>query len=378
MSRVEAPAPRLSTDEVTERAREIAEAIKSSDGAVVAMGARTQWEVGGPVPDVDHALVLRAPSGVVAYDPAELTITCGAGTPVGSLDAVLAEAGQECPLDPVDPAATVGGLLAAGLSGRRRLRWGPLRERLLEARFVTGDGRIVKGGGPTVKNVTGFDVPRLLVGSLGTLGVIVQVTLRCQPRQPVSQWTEGPVGVSAADVRRRLFNPSCVATDGRGVHVLLEGHADDIEAEIVSSGCLPVAAAPLAPAGPWRGRISVPVTAMRALVVALGALSAASGDGPSVTWLAEWGVGTVHVAASSAEGLLAARALAQAQGGWLLREAGSLASDGAGTGAGGSDATGTGGVDDGYGVGLPDPLIQRRLKLAFDPAGRLNPGRIPL
>jgi hypothetical protein len=97
-------------------------------------------------------------------------------------DAVLAAAGQHCPLDPRDPAATVGGTLAAGLSGPRRLRYRPLRDRVLEVHLVTGDGRRVKGGGRVVKNVSGYDVCRLAVGSLGTLGVIAQVTLRCEPR----------------------------------------------------------------------------------------------------------------------------------------------------------------------------------------------------
>ena len=132
------------------------------------VGGRTHWEVGGPPPD---GVEIGAPEGVFLYDPAELTVTVGAGTTVADLAGVLAAAGQECVLDPRDPTrATVGGTLAAGLSGHRRLRYGPLRDRLLEVRFVTGDGRVVKGGGPTVKNVTGYDVPRLLVGSLGTIG----------------------------------------------------------------------------------------------------------------------------------------------------------------------------------------------------------------
>ena len=100
---------------------------------------------------------------------------------------------------------------------------------MLEVRFVTADGRLVKGGGPTVKNVSGFDLPRLLVGSFGTIGVIVQVTLRCQPRPETSAWF-----VTDADpfeVRRDLYRPSCIAWDGTRTHVLLEGVAADVEAE---------------------------------------------------------------------------------------------------------------------------------------------------
>src|SRR5437763_3367924 len=176
--------------------------------AVVPVGARTQWETGNLPGD---ATELRAPAGVGRYEPEDLTVTVGAGTTCAELDAVLAERGQECALDPRDASATVGGVVACGLSGVRRLRHGPLRDQVLEVRFVTADGRLVKGGGPTVKNVTGYDLPRLLVGSLGTIGVLVQVTLRCQPEPPTSAWF-----VTDADpfaVRRSLYRPSCLAWD---------------------------------------------------------------------------------------------------------------------------------------------------------------------
>src|SRR3954464_1146096 len=154
----------------------------------VPVGARTHWEVGGPPP---AGAGVRAPEGVVAYEPADMTVTVGAGTAFADLDQVLAEHRQEVPLDPRSNAATVGGILACGLSGIRRLRHGPVRDHALEVRFVTGDGRAVKGGGPTVKNVTGYDLPRLLVGSFGTLGLITRATLRCRPRPESSRWFRG-------------------------------------------------------------------------------------------------------------------------------------------------------------------------------------------
>ena len=89
---------------------------------------------------------------------------------------------------------------------------GPLRDRVLEVRFVTADGRLVKGGGPTVKNVSGFDIPRLLVGSFGTIGVLVQVILRCQPVPEVVEWSA--TDDDPFDVRRRTYRPSCIAWDG--------------------------------------------------------------------------------------------------------------------------------------------------------------------
>ena len=114
--------------------------------------------LGGRRAAATGAVEVRAPVGVIAYEPADMTITVGAGTSFDTVDGVLAEHGQECALDPRSRAATIGGILACGLSGVRRLRHGPVRDHVLEVRFETGDGRLVKGGGPTVKNVTGYDL----------------------------------------------------------------------------------------------------------------------------------------------------------------------------------------------------------------------------
>lgn len=191
---------------------------------VVPEGARTQWEVGGAP---RAGTLVRAPVGVVRYEPADLTVTVAAGTPFEHLAAVLREHGQECPLDPRDARATVGGLLSAGLSGHRRLRLGPLRNWVLEVRFVTAEGRLVKGGGPTVKNVSGYDLPRLLVGSLGTIGVLTQVTLRAEPLPAASQWAT--TARPPSDVRAELFRPSSMLFDGRRTRVLLEGEPAEVE-----------------------------------------------------------------------------------------------------------------------------------------------------
>ena len=105
---------------------------------VVAVGSGTHAAIGGAVRD---ATEIRAPSGVLDVQPADMTVTVRAGTRCEELAAALRAVGQECPLDPRDPAATVGGTLAAGLSGRRRLGVGPLRETVLEVVLVRADGR---------------------------------------------------------------------------------------------------------------------------------------------------------------------------------------------------------------------------------------------
>lgn len=324
-------------------------AVVASASTIAPVGARTQWEVGGPPPAGADVVHVRAPDGVVTYDPADLTVTVGAGTTCAELADVLGAAGQECALDPRDPDATVGGVLAVGLSGHRRLRLGPLRDRVLEVRFVTADGRFVKGGGPTVKNVSGFDLPRLLVGSLGTIGVLVQVTLRCQPRPPTAEWFTTSADPFA--VRRTLYRPSCIAWDGTATHVLLEGVAADVDAE---RNRLDAPAArsepPTWPTGPHRARISVRPSALSELTPDL--------DAAGVRWLAEVGVGTVHVATDDERGLAQARAAAAGAGGWMLREAGAPGLDG-------------------FGVAPPNARLTERVRAAFDPTGKCSPGRLP-
>ena len=105
-----------------------------------------------------------------------------------------------------------------------------MRDTVLEVHFVSAAGEVVKAGGPVVKNVTGFDLCRLLVGSLGTLGLLAEVVLRCHPVPVASQWLRAS-GADPFAVFSRLYRPSSVLWDGTQVWVLLEGHPDDVGAE---------------------------------------------------------------------------------------------------------------------------------------------------
>jgi FAD/FMN-containing dehydrogenase len=185
------------------------------------------------------------------------------------------------------------------------------------------------------------------VGSFGTLGVIARVTLRCQPRPAASMWCTTEIDPFA--IRGLVLRPVCIRTDGATTHVLLEGEAADVASDLKTISAHECAPPPW-PAGIHRGRISVASADLGALVARLRATGA--------EWVAELGVGTVHVGAQTPDALLAARDAAHAVGGWLLREAGA------------PDIYG-------FGVALPNAALMRRIRDAFDPTGKFAPGRLP-
>ncbi len=136
------------------------------------------------VTDDSHRLDLTGLRGILEYEPGEYTFTALAGTPLATVEAALAEHGQYLPFDPpfVERGATLGGTIAAGLSGSGRVRFGGVRDFLIGVRFVDGQGRLVRGGGKVVKNAAGFDLPKLMVGSLGQFGVLAEVSFKVFPQ----------------------------------------------------------------------------------------------------------------------------------------------------------------------------------------------------
>lgn len=179
----------------------------------------------------------RAHRGVVSYDPTELVITARAGTPLAELNATLDAAGQMLPCEPpaFDGAATVGGMVAAGLAGPRRPWAGAVRDFVLGCRVISGEAKHLRFGGEVMKNVAGYDVSRLLAGSFGCLGLITEVSLKVlpKPRAAASLMLELDANAALRELSawRRAVLPLSAACHVNGrLHVRLEGGTGSVAA----------------------------------------------------------------------------------------------------------------------------------------------------
>lgn len=227
---------------------------------------------GGAVPDLR---VVNAPVGISRLDAAEMIAVCGAGTPVSELHQELAEIGQTVS---IPSGGTVGGALAVGTSDITRLGHGPLRDVLLQSRFVSASGKVTKAGGPTVKNVSGFDLCRLLVGSRGTLGFMGDVILRTRPLPQSSRWFRR--AGEPFDLLTALYRPVAILWDGATTWVRLDGDPNDVDASAAAAGLEPAAGPPELP-GPYRWSMAP-------------SLVAGLQHEPVGSFMAEVGVGVVH------------------------------------------------------------------------------------
>ena len=223
----EAVHPRT-VDEVREAVTRQAEAGR----AVYPQGGRTALDYGRPPGRPGAAVDVSGLNRVIDYPHADMTITVQAGMTVAALRSVLAEHRQRFLIDvPQADRATIGGVYATNASGPRRFGLGPPRDQIIGVSFVTSDGNEVKGGGRVVKNVAGYDFPKLMTGSLGTLGVITQATLKVRPRPGASAlvWlaVDGPGALEAyrpaidasalRPVAVEFLNPSAATILGRSV-----------------------------------------------------------------------------------------------------------------------------------------------------------------
>lgn len=168
-----------------ECARVLAEAARDRR-TVRIIGSGTKSYV-GDVTTTDVEVGTSRLAGVIDHEPADLTVTVGAGMRIADVAQVLERAGQFLPLDPPHAdEATVGGVIAANSNGFWRARYGAVRDLLIGTRVALADGTVARAGGRVVKNVAGYDLDKILVGSFGTLGVIVEATFKVLPVPPAS------------------------------------------------------------------------------------------------------------------------------------------------------------------------------------------------
>lgn len=178
--------PRAVVEPETEE--QVAEVLRyaSSNGlAVIPRGGGTQLDYGAPPRRADIILSMARISGVIEHAPHDLTVTVRAGTPLADLQRVLGEARQWLALDPpLAPGATIGGIISTNATGPRRQRYGGVRDQIIGVRVALADGTIARGGGKVVKNVAGYDLPKLFTSALGTLGIILSANFRLYPIPP--------------------------------------------------------------------------------------------------------------------------------------------------------------------------------------------------
>ena len=363
---------------------QLAEVIAGANGALRVKGGGTR-DVGAPV--VGEVLEVGI-SGVTLYEPGSLTLVVGAGTPLAEIDALLEAEGQRLAFEPMDHrvllgtsgAPTIGGAVAANVSGPRRIQAGAARDFTLGARFVDGAGRIVKNGGRVMKNVTGYDLVKLMAGSWGTLGVLSEVSLKVQARPEVqaSLVAEGLSPVEAvAKLAAALGSPFDVTgaahlVGGRTL-VRLEGleGAVSYRAKALQGGALAGFEVVEGPASAELWREVRDVTPLAEAEGAVWKVSVKPGDGPGVldalgdrvkAAIMDWGGGLLwlRVAETGDCGAAAIRAEVARVGGHatLVRASAETRAQ--------------------VPVFQPEPApiaaLNRQLKAKFDPRGILNPG----
>ena len=388
---------------------EISAVLALADAAgvpVTPWGGGTAMAVGAPPANLGLVLGMRRLDRVLEHEPGDLTVTVEAGATVDTLQAALRTRGQWLSLDPPDgDRATIGGVLATNASGSRRHLYGTARDLLIGVTVVGAGGGVVKGGGKVVKNVAGYDLPKLFVGSYGTLAVIVSATFKLRPLPDTECLVAAPLGTlkecglaARAVMTSDLLPTALDVLDGEAARVL--GIGDDRPALIVGfdglpeqvswqrgelarlvreSGCeevrdLPASAWTLLPNAAAAAlehptaTVRMSVLPARVADVMEQAAESARASGLRAAFAAHAGAGTV-TAALVAEGDAAAHVIhvigewrhaAHAAGGHAVVEAAPLA------------VKEQVDVWDQPGAAL---RIMQRIKAELDPHGILNPGR---
>jgi glycolate oxidase FAD binding subunit len=356
--------PDLALDSLIDRVR----AARADKTALAITGGNTKAFYGGPVQG--EPLDVRPLAGISSYAPSELVVTVRAGTPLAELELALAEKGQCLPFEPprFGPEGTVGGMVAAGLSGPARPAAGGVRDHVLGATLLNGRAELLSFGGQVMKNVAGYDVSRLLAGSLGLLGVLCELSLKVLPRPVASATLRFEIGEAAALKQLNTWGgqplPVSASAWWDGMLVLrLAGAAAAVQSarrrlggEPVDDGLAAafwqglrdqsdeffVAAGKAVAGGATLWRLAVPQTAPPL---------ALPGE-----QLVEWGGGQRWVVTSAAPATL--RAAAARAGGHATAFRGGAPGDAFAP------------------VSAPLHRIHQRLKQAFDPDRIFNPGRL--
>ncbi len=381
-----APAGLVARPADTEQVAGVLRAAAAHGLSVVPRGHGTKLTWGTAPTSADVLLDLSGLDQVLDHAAGDLIVAAQAGTPLAAVQERVAEGGQRLVLDETVPGSTVGGILATNTSGPRRTAVGTARDLLIGITMVRADGVVAKAGGRVVKNVAGYDLGKLLIGSSGTLGVIVDATFRLHPLPAASSWLSVPVvdPAQALQVAQSVVHaqvvPAAVEVDwtssGGTLSVLLEGREDGVAGRVRTTRSLLGADAvesTEAPAGgaayPWdlnaTGDDRTTNLKLTFVLSGLGeVLAAADATGARVRGSAGSGVayaalpaGTSADEARAAVGRL--RAACTAVGGTAVVV----------------DAPAA--VKDAVDVWGPIPALDlmRRVKDQFDPDHRLSPGR---
>ena len=349
---VEGPPAVCVAPTTTDEVREVVAAARADHVGVTVVGSSSGMpgSVDGGVIVTTHHL-----GGIVDHQPEDLTIVVRAGTTLGDLDAALADHRQTAVLPERAPERSIGGIVATGASGYRRLRYGPTRDRVLGVTIVTGYGEIVRGGGQLVKNVTGYDLPRLFTGSHGELGVITEVSWKLWPVPRASRTVQV---ADPSEALRTVHRPLAVLETETSSSCFIEGSDAAVADACATLGAegRPGLAWPTPPATPVVVSVRVPP---RSVVAAVEVVR----DHTPASFIAQHGVGVIDVGFDgiTSERLDHLRSDIGALDGIAVIEPNLAAHLG-------TDQWGH----------VPDGLaIQRRLKALFDPAGILNRGHLP-
>ena len=372
--------------------------MRGHPGVVRIRGAGTKQDWGVEPPPADVVIDTTGLDQVLRHDPDDATATVQSGMPLAALQSVLAGHGQQLAVDPPHPGATVGGTFAAGDAGPRRLRYGTMRDLVIGLTAVLPDGAVSRSGGKVIKNVAGYDLGRLLAGSLGTLGLVADLTIRLHPLPETSATVAVPCdAVAAASATTALLAASVepVAIDWaqRTLWIRYEGASASVDGQVAATRVL-LDELGLAAEDTHRGEgeeavwarlkgghagtagatVAQAATLPSDLATAQHALADAADDaGVEATIASHAGVGVHHATLSGAD----ARAHALAVRAWRGR----LAPDGGHVVVRRRAPTGTaadeGSAWDTVTVWGPDPsaiALMRSLKSRLDPDHRLAPG----